>query len=63
MNAAQIKHLVGTLRAVALTQLVAFGYNSFIQGNWFVVIASAVIMIFIELFCLFLLRGIKDEKS
>ena len=63
MNAAQTKHLVGTLRAVALTQLAAFGYGSLAQGNWFVLVFSTAIMIFLELFCLFLLKEINDEKS
>ena len=62
MNAAQTKHLVGTLRAVALTQLVAFGYSSFAKGDLSDFVASIMAIVASELFCLFLLRGFTDEK-
>ena len=63
MNAAQTKHLAGTLRAIALTQLVAFGYGSFVQGDWTVLIVSMALMIGLEISCLLILRRVSHEES
>ena len=63
MNAAQTKHLVGTLRAVALTQLVAFGYSSFAKGDLSDFFVSIALMVSSESLCLFLLKGITNEES
>ena len=60
MNAAQTKHLVGTLRAVALAQLITFGYDSLAVDNWFGFNASVIFTILLEFFSLLLLRGVPD---
>ena len=61
MNPVQLKHLAGTLRAVALAQLVIFGYSSFAAGNWATFGLSVAIIIALELLSLLILRGVSDE--
>ena len=63
MNPVQLRHLAGTLRAVALAQLVIFGYSSFAAGNWLVFGASTIFIVSSELLSLFILRGASNEQN
>jgi hypothetical protein len=60
LNEAQARHLAGSLRAVGLGQLAAFGYSAIQAGEWVALLLSVSFYVMAEGFALLVLEGLEE---
>jgi hypothetical protein len=62
MNESQCRHLAGSLRAVGLGQLAAFGYSAIQAGEWVALLLSVSFYLMAEGFALLVLEGVEELR-
>ena len=62
MNESQARHMAGSLRAIGLGQLAAYGYSAIQAGEWMVLTFSVGFYLLAEGSALLFLEGLEVSK-